>query len=104
MAEATWTTSQRGSGLGKEKHCQDENRRAGGGWVYFKRLHFLNDGRDKKTVLAIFPGFWARNRLGVRKSWQKLKYFTVTSVPFGATFGDLVVVDDINMNKCFFNP
>jgi hypothetical protein len=40
IAEATWTTSQRGSGLGKEKHCQDENRRAGGGWVYFKRLHF----------------------------------------------------------------
>ena len=51
MAEATcpatWTTSRRGGGLGKNKHCcHDENHRAGGGWVFFKRLHVKCGLRD----------------------------------------------------------
>ena len=46
MAEATWTTSRRRGGLGKNKHCHDENHRAGGGWVFFKRLHVKCGLRD----------------------------------------------------------
>jgi len=38
MAEATWTISRRGGYLGKNKHCQEENHRTGGGWVYFTNV------------------------------------------------------------------
>ena len=81
-----------------DRRCLSQDHRQRQGNMHQEQVHRHENA--KKIDLEK----WARNRLGVRKSWQKLKYFTVTSVPFGATFGDLVVVDDINMNKCFFNP